>query len=154
MSTREEKLQWAKLDEIEDRLKKLEAIAYATEAVRIEFYTYIGGIKQRITNMFLKVTQKLPITVGFKDAQGNPAKVDGIPQWAIDTDGLGALAVADDGMSAVFTPTGVIGACKVQVSADADLGEGVKQILGFLDVEMLSGEAVTVEMAAGEPVDI
>ncbi len=104
--------------------------------------------------MFLKGNQALPLSIAIKDKFGNLAKVDGAPQWALTDAALGTLAVADDGMGAVFTPTGVVGLLKVQVTADADLGEGVKSILGELDIEVLAGEAVAVEIAAGEPVDL
>ena len=87
--------------------------------------------KERVTNMFLPVTKKLPLSLDILDAKGNPAKVDGAPAWALTDPTFGALEVAEDG----------------------DLGEGVKQILGELDVEVLGGEAVVVAIKAGEPVD-
>ena len=83
---------------------------------------------------------------------GNAARVDGAPAWAVTDESAAKLEVAEDGMSAVLTPTGVAATFQVQVKADADLGEGVKELLGSLDVEVLSGEAVSLEISAGEPI--
>lgn len=98
--------------------------------------------------MFAKVTQKVKISISIKDKFSNPAKTDGAPAWSLTDEALGTLAVEADGMSAILEPKGPIGALKVQVKADADLGEGVKEILGELDVELLAGDAEVVELAA------
>lgn len=103
--------------------------------------------------MFLKVSQQLPLAVAFADAKGNPAKVDGKPQWALTDESLAAIEVADDGMSAILKPIGAIGAFKVQVKADGDMGEGVKEIMGELEIELLAADAVSVVISAGEPVE-
>lgn len=104
--------------------------------------------------MVLKVSQKLPLSIAIVDKGGNPAKVDGAPAWSLTDPSLGALAVAEDGMSAELTPSGVIGACQIQVSVDADLGEGVKPLIGELPVEFVAGDAATVSIAAGIPTDL
>lgn len=117
----------------------------------IKFFINKNGQKIEVTNMFLKVSDQLPLSIAIKDKFGNTASVEGAPVWALTNDALGSLLVSADGFSAVLTPSGTVGAFKVQVSADADLGEGVKTIIGELDVELLAGEAVSVEIAAGEP---
>lgn len=43
------------------------------------------------------------------------------------------------------------GACQISVSADADLGEGIKTLTGVLDLEIVSGEAVSLNIIAGTP---
>lgn len=120
----------------------------------IEFYTLIDGIKRKVSSMFLAADKKLPLSLEIKDKAGNPAKVDGKPVFSLSDDSAGSLEVAEDGMSAVFTPAGKAVALKIQAKADADLGEGVKEIVGELDVEVLSGEAVFVGIVAGEPLPI
>lgn len=124
-----------------------------TSAKTIEFYTTINGQKEKVTHMFLKVNQNLPLTVQFTDAKGNPAVVDGIPTWAVTDATLATLDVAADGLSATLIPTGPIGSLVVQVNADADMGEGVKTILGELPVDLIAGDASTVVITAGTPVD-
>jgi hypothetical protein len=117
---------------------------------QIKFYINKNGQKIEVTNMFLKVSDQLPVSIAIKDKFGNTASVEGAPAWALTDAALGTLNVAEGGMSAVFTPAGTVGVLKVQVSADADLGEGVKTILGELEIELLAGEAVSVEVSAGE----
>lgn len=144
------------LQKLSDTLNRIEALLKRPAvgaASTIEFYTTLGGLKRKVTNMLLKVNQNLPLSVEFKDAQGNPAKVDGAPQWAVTAPDLADLEVAEDGLSAVLKPKGQLGSLVVQVTADADLGEGVKSILGELPVDLLSGEAVLVSIVAGAPVD-
>ena len=104
--------------------------------------------------MNLKVTQSLPVSIEIKDKFGNPAQVDGVPAWSLTDPSKGALAVGENGLSAVFTPAGPMGDVSIQVSADADLGEGTKSILGELPVSILAGDAATISIAAGEPTDI
>ena len=40
---------------------------------------------------------------------------------------------------------------QISVSADADLGDGVRTLTGTLDLEIVSGEAVTLSVIAGTP---
>lgn len=101
--------------------------------------------------MFLLASQKLPLSIEAKDQFGNAAQLDGAPVWAVTDEAVGKLEVAEDGLSAVFTPTGVAAATVVQVTCDADLGDGVRELLGTLDIEVISGEAVVVGIVPGNP---
>lgn len=123
------------------------------EASYIKFFKLVNGQKIPLEGkMFLKVSDNLPLSIEIKDKFGNAAKVDGKPGWAVTDESLGTVEVSEDGMSALFKPVGTAGVLKLQVKADADLGEGVKEILGELDLELISGEAVTIAIAAGSPV--
>ena len=95
--------------------------------------------------------QKCALTVAFQTAAGNPAKVDGVPEWSVSDGALLALEVAEDGMSATVTAVGPLGIGQVLLKADADLGEGVKEITGLLDVEVIASEATVAIVAAGAP---
>lgn len=108
------------------------------------FSFYIEG--EKVDSMFVKVTEKVKVSLKIKDAAGFDAKVDGLPAWSLSETALATLEIAADGMSALVSPLAP-GACLVQVSADADLGEGVKAIVGNLPLEILSGEAVSIELA-------
>lgn len=106
---------------------------------------------------FLSGEQKRKLSLVIEDAKGNPAKVDGAPVWAMSDESLGSLVVAADGMSAALSSNGKMGAFKVQVSADADMGAGVKSLLAEADFEVLSGEAVKMSLvseAVVEPVPV
>ncbi len=139
---------------LEMRIEKLEEAETPLPAPQVEFYIVQDGQKKRIFNMIMKVSQRLPVSVEFKDKFGNAAKVDGKPAWALTDASFGTVEAADDGLSAVFTPAGKAGEALLQVNADADLGEGVKAILGELAVTLLPGDAETVSITAGEAQDI
>lgn len=124
------------------------------KAERINFFAEVNGIKRKVESMFLKVTQSLPVSLSITDKKGNAAKVDGAPVWAVTDESLASLSVAEDGMSATVTPIGPIGSFSVQVKADADLGEGVKEIIGELAVELSAGDAEVIALSAGQPSDI
>lgn len=125
------------------------------KAERINFYAEVNGIKRKVEGMqFLKVTQSLPFFLKITDKKGNPAQVDGAPVWAVSDESLASLSVAEDGMSATLTPIGPLGSFSVQVKADADRGEGVKEIIGVEQVELSAGDAEVIALSAGQPADI
>jgi hypothetical protein len=88
----------------------------------------------------------------FTDAKGNPAAVDGPPKWDVSAPEVGQLTVADDGLSASLA-AGSVTTGQVNVTADADLGDGVKTITGVLDVQILAGDAALIAISAGAPED-
>lgn len=135
-----------------DRLDRLEAILNPPRIAKVVFVVTIGGMKLEITEMQLKVTNKLPLSLKLVDKFGNEAWIDGLPLWALTNPAMGSLAVATDGMSAVLTPVGVLGSFAVQVSADADMGEGVKVIIGNLPIDLLPGDATEIQIVSGEPI--
>ncbi len=135
-----------KLNEILEKLKDREAVR--PQASKVLFY--IGD--EEVTQMELKVTKKAKVSVKFKDAAGFQAKVDGKPQWAVSDSAKAALVVAEDGMSAEVQALDV-GSFMLSLTADADLGEGVKPILGSLAFDVTAGEAVSVELVAEEVVE-
>jgi hypothetical protein len=135
-----------------DRLDCIEAILCPPRVAKMIFVVTIGGIALEVSRMQLKVTNKLPLSIKLVDKFGNTAPVDGVPQWALSNPGLGSLVVAADGMSAEMTPTGPLGSFLIQVSADADMGSGVTPIFGELPIDLIGGDAVSIQIVAGEPV--
>ena len=103
------------------------------------------------TALVLKSDQKVTLSVAFFDAAGNPAVVDGIPVWSVSAPGVVTLHVAEDGRSAVAVADGPAGTVTISVVADADLGEGSREIVGVLGIQVVSGEAVFVALSAGTP---
>jgi hypothetical protein len=130
------------------------AVYKLTAPSKVEFYISVDGKKEKVGNMVLKLSQKLPLFIAIKDKFGNEAVVDGAPKWSVTDESLAEVVVAEDGMSAEVMPKGQLGAFKVQVHADADLGEGIKDLLGEMSVELIAAEAAVIEIGAGEPVDI
>lgn len=135
-----------KLNEILALLKDQEPTQ--PQASKVLFY--IEGVE--VTQMELKVTKKAKVSVKFKDAAGFQAKVDGKPAWAVSDSTKAILVVAEDGMSAEVQGVDV-GSFMLSLSADADLGEGIKPILGSLAFDVTAGEAVSVELVAEEIVE-
>ena len=103
--------------------------------------------------LILTDVQKVALAIAPKSAAGNPALVDGTPAWSSSDETVLTLTVAPDGMSAEAVTTGKLGTAQVNVSADADLGDGTKTITGVLDVEVKASEAVSLDISAGAPTD-
>lgn len=94
-------------------------------------------------------SQQVPVVVQFVTKKGNPAPVDGIPEWTTDNSDVFSLTPAADGMSCVVAAAGPLGLGKVQVTADADLGAGVQHVIGVLDGTVTGGNAATVVLTPG-----
>ncbi len=104
-----------------------------------------GSIMLQLTD-----EQQCTLSVAFKTKKGHDAKVDGTPTWSVSNPAVLGLAVGADGLSATVTAAG-LGDCQVSMSADADLGPGVRPITGTLDVTVVAAEADTAEIVAGTP---
>ena len=111
----------------------------------------IVKIEENEMAYLLRDDQKVTLAIQPVDSYGNPARVDGIPAWGSSDEALLTLEVAADGMSAVALPVGPLGTVQVNVTADADLGAGIKPIAGVLDIQVEPGEAVSVNISAGTP---
>ena len=109
----------------------------------------MGGAN--IMALVLTDEQQVALAIEPKTAAGNPARVDGVPTWQSSDPAIVDLVVAADGLSAVAKTVGPLGNVQVSVTADADLGEGVRAITGTLDIEVKAAEAVTLGISAGTP---
>lgn len=133
-----------------EQLTRIEAALTPPTAARIVFMEPVGGELKEITDMQMKVDETKKIVAKPVDKFGNEAEIEqGSASWALTDPAAGVLTPAADGKSADFVPAGKIGSpFSIQFSADADLGEGVKAIVGDLPVDLLPGEAVAVELSA------
>jgi hypothetical protein len=93
------------------------------------------------------------IKVAYVDAKGNPATVDGEVTWASSDTNIATVDVDDaDSFTAQVTPGTQIGQMQVTARADADLGNGTREIITTMDVEIVAGEAVAGTITpVGEP---
>ena len=110
-------------------------------------------VPRRKATLMLLLTdiQKAVLSVSPKSAAGNPAPVENV-EWKVSDPTIATITPDPaNPLSAVLTTTGALGSCQVSVSADADLGEGVKTIAGTLDVEVRASEAVSLDIGAGAP---
>jgi hypothetical protein len=151
-------LEWAAVTEIKNELQALNAtlkrIADGLNPVaeRLLFFEIdANGKQKRILGgkMFLKVTETKKFMIKPVDARGNAALIDGAASWAVTDENLADLIMGEDGLVEVV-PKGPMGAFKLQVKADADMGEGVKEIFGELEIELVAGEAVAIEISPAE----
>lgn len=88
------------------------------------------------------------VTLAPKTAAGNPASVDGIPTWTVESGDV-TLEIAEDGLSAKVV-SGANGSSVVKITADADLGEGVRAIEASLEVTVTDAEANNLGITVGE----
>jgi hypothetical protein len=101
-------------------------------------------------SLVLTNAQKVKLTIAPVDAAGNPAAIDGLPEWS-DINGLFAFEAADGPLSIYAITLGPVGQTSINVTADADLGEGAVPISGSLEVEVVASQAVTLSIVAGTP---
>jgi hypothetical protein len=97
----------------------------------------------------LKVGQSVPLTVHPKTSEGQECQVDGTPVW--DSNGTAGVSLqADlDGRTCLVTALAP-GIAEIHVSADADLGEGLRAIKAGLSLRVIQPEAVELAIEAGE----
>jgi hypothetical protein len=97
--------------------------------------------------------KKIVVRVEYLDAKGRPASVDGDVEWTTSDDMIANVGVLQgDSQQAEIVPGQNLGQCQITATADADLGEGTKEVICTLDVEVVGGEAVIGTITpVGEP---
>lgn len=135
-----------RLDIIIDLIKDLQP--KTPEGLKVSFY--IEG--KEVDHMDMQIGKKKKVSVKFKDAAGFEAKVDGKPVFAVSDLEVASMVVSEDGLSAEVMALKP-GSFMLSLTADADLGSGVKPILGSLAFDVLAGEAVSVELVAEDVVE-
>jgi len=100
----------------------------------------------------LKATQQVRVTVQFQDKKGNPAEVQGTPAWTVSDPNTLTVTPDADGMGAEVV-AGNLGTAQVNVTADADLGDGTTEIMGTLEIEVKAGDATVVSLNPETPTD-
>jgi hypothetical protein len=102
-----------------------------------------------VPTVILPTDQKATVTLAPKDAFGNPGAVDTsqhAPVWGVSDPALLSVTPAADGLSAVFVAVGPVTASGAVVQgtvrADVDLGEGVEDLVGTVDFQVVAGKVV------------
>lgn len=106
-----------------------------------------------MANHIMRGGKRRSIDLVLTDKFGNPAAVDGIPTW--DTTGPEICAVEPypNGMGAIVRALGKTGTSEISVTVDADMGEGVRTMVGTAAFDVLSGEVSVMALMVGEEVD-
>lgn len=92
----------------------------------------------------------LPGSVTFSvsgpvDAKGKPAKLDGVPVWALDDETNAQItSQSADGLSVVVHLSDNPSATQLTVTADADLGAGVTTLQSVAVINIVGGDAVSL----------
>jgi hypothetical protein len=92
----------------------------------------------------MKVGQIATLGITYKDAYGNVTVVDGTPVWASGNEAL-LVAGVDAAGNPTFTAV-VPGTTQISAIADADMSEGVRELINSAIVEILPAEAVAGEI--------
>jgi hypothetical protein len=106
-----------------------------------------------IQSMLLPDNQKFTATISAKSAAGNPATLDESDNpitWESSDPNIVSVTPSSDRMSAEIAAAGPVGMAQITVRADADVDPGeIRELAGILEVEVISGEAVTIEVVPG-----
>lgn len=94
--------------------------------------------------------QKITATLAPKTDTGKPAKLDGLPSWAVIS-GNSQVVVSEDGMSASLVSADDPGDTVILVKADADLGEGVEEISDTITLKVVGATAKNLGITLGTP---
>ena len=102
--------------------------------------------------MLITITneEKVQVTLAPATAAGNPATLDGIPTWNV-IEGDATLEVAVDGLSAFLVSGAADVNSKIEVSADADLGEGVVTLTDVIDLAVVAAGASALGLVVAAP---
>lgn len=106
----------------------------------------------------IRNTGKRTLHASFKDKDGNPARVDGVPKWTSSEPDLLTVHPAEDGRTCVVRATGGLpepedGVVTITVEADADIGSGVKNISNTVDYTIIDANAKLVEIGESDEED-
>ena len=103
--------------------------------------------------MLITITneEKVQVTLAPTTAAGNPATLDGLPTWTV-LEGDATLEVAEDGLSAFLVSGEADVNSKIEVTADADLGEGVVSLVDVIDLAVVPASASVLGLVVAAPV--
>src|SRR5262245_36744919 len=126
----------------------IEEMASSKKAKYVQFWCdgQILGGKHKQAEITLRGVAPRHIDLRFVDAKGQPARVDGVPQ--VVNQNPGVYAVKPDAMGYAFDlqgKPGVTGDGRVRVTADADLGKGVRRVTDALNVHVVGQQAKHIQ---------
>jgi hypothetical protein len=88
------------------------------------------------------------VRVSYVDGSGNPATVDGDVVWESSDDTIAmVIPNTEDSFETTVRPGTKLGQVQISATADADLGEGVRELVTLMDVTIVAGEAVAGTIA-------
>lgn len=98
----------------------------------------------------LTSTQQASLSISAVDARGKPAQVDDVT-WSSSDESVATVTVDPTDPRKATVKSVDAGTAQINVSADADLGDGVSTLTGLLDLTVLAGQAVALVISTGTP---
>lgn len=93
--------------------------------------------------------QKVLVTLAPKTQSGKDATLDGDASFTVES-GDATVEPQPGGLSA-YIVSGAQGPSSIKVSADADLGEGVRTIEDTINLTVVGAEATNLGLVVGSP---
>ena len=90
-------------------------------------------------------SQQVHLTLAEKDKAGQTVSPSSPPEWFSSNTDVVTVTPSADGLSADAVSTGAVGSATITATAD--------NLTGTLDIDVVAGAAVTVEIQAGSPTD-
>lgn len=122
----------------------------------VKTYSF-GGIKvSGEGSMSIKIPagKGTMVTIEPLDKYGNPTKFENDPVWqSSDSQVFTVVASPQSPYTAEIRSLGPIGRGQWSGTGDADLGDGVREVIALDDVEVVPGEAVSVAFSYGPIID-
>jgi uncharacterized protein YjdB len=109
-------------------------------------------IRRKRKMLKLTNTQQAALSISAVDRRNKPALVDSVVWTSSDDTVATVTADTADPMKATVKAIDA-GTAQINVSADADLGDGERPITGALDVTVVAGEAVALVIGTGTPTE-
>jgi hypothetical protein len=112
---------------------------------------FTGGVRMELV---ITDSQQFRVEIQPVDKVGNPGTLASVPAWSASDPTILTVLPAADGMSAVVSAMGKLGAAQVNVTAEGDPTPGVNTITGTVAVQVVGGKAVSLQFTAGTPTEI
>jgi hypothetical protein len=102
----------------------------------------------------LPVGKQITVKIAYVDAGGNPATVDGPVKWGCSNAEITLVGASGQDSTQAYIAGLTAGDSQVNATADADLGDGTRELVTFFDVTVIGAEAVAGTISpVGEPID-
>lgn len=145
------------LESLDAKLSQLvewtsEVLESVRKKPRAKYLKILNELGDEVMTFTISPDKKRTFRLAIKAANGKPAPIDGVPTWEISPTGPVSLFPASDGMTCEIAWL-KDGLTTLTVTADADLGTGVKTISNTAEIEALTLEASSIEISADDEVD-
>jgi hypothetical protein len=146
----------ARLEDGDDRPKLDAALCQAGANWEIhvsacEKIIFTGGVRMELV---MTDSQQFRVEIQPVDKAGNLGTLASGPVWSASDPTILTVAPAADGMSAVVSAMGKLGAAQVNVTAEGDPTPGVNTITGTVDVQVVGGKAVSLRLTVGTATEL